>query len=278
MGSSTEDQKQFQEDFCGNRRDSERNRTQATVENPADPKWHSYPFPNNVIVCIDDKDTTFTQRLIDKCRLSAKMGRTVILALGTPPGSSSLKSYLEKHKKAPPFYFFLNIAASALPYGTPMGWKSLPFDLISFDPISQCLDQPRLSHPDYPPRNTFPASPFKTHFILFHPDPAKAQWDLTHNDLADLSWSLLGSLAASPPQTPPTILRPTRPPTEKNPHPPSFHTPLLYSSLGPRPGDEDPLHHPLAPLLSVAWYKRNGMIPNNGSLATFLPGEEECSS
>ena len=272
-------QKRFQEDFCGNRIDADGVRTQAKMENPDDPNWSKEPFLNNVIVCVADNDFTFIHHLIDKCRLSAKRGKTVILALGTPPGSSSLDSYRKAHPKdGCPFYFLLDIAASALPYGTPMGWKSSPSDLLSFDPISQCLDQPRTSHPDFPPRNTFPASPFPTRFILFHSDPAKVQWNLTHSDLAYLAWGLLGSLAASPPQKSPTTLRPNRPPTPENPHPPSFPTPLLYSSLGPCPGDENPRHHPLGPLLSVAWYKRMGMIPHNCTLATFLPGDQECCS
>ena len=54
---------------------------------------------------------------------ASEKGATVVLALGTAPSSSTLDSYLEDPPDAKPFYFVLNIAASALPYGTPMGWK-----------------------------------------------------------------------------------------------------------------------------------------------------------
>ena len=101
-GSSIAAQKRFQED-CGNRTDSDGVRTRAKVENPADPNWPKEPFLTNVIVCVDDNDTTFTHLLIGKCHLSAKRGKTVILALGTPPGSSSLKSYLKKTQRCAPF-------------------------------------------------------------------------------------------------------------------------------------------------------------------------------
>ena len=67
----------------------------------------------------------------------------------------------------------------------------------------------------------------------------------------------------------------TRPPTDNHPRPPSSPVPILYSSLSPRPGDDNPLHHPIAPLLSAAWFKPKDTVLPSCTLAAFLPHDED---
>jgi hypothetical protein len=219
-------------------------------------------------------DTEFIHRLLDKCRISAAAGITVVLVLGSPHGSSSISSYKLEHPHAY-FHYFLKIPYHALPHGSPLGWHSLPAQSLSYDTTNQCFSQSHLSHPDFPPRDTFPVSPYPTNFILFNKDPRQVLWNLSHQDITDLSWSLLGSLAPPPPHESPVLIRPTRPSTTKHPRPSSCSLPLLYSHMGPNPIDQNPLRLPIAPLLCATWYNRGGMIPPNYTLADFLPPEIE---
>ena len=75
LGLSPESRARVQADFCTsaeNRNDPTRNKRQATVEDPSDSEWSKHGFPNNVIVMIDDTNTTFTHLLIDERRSTAK--------------------------------------------------------------------------------------------------------------------------------------------------------------------------------------------------------------
>jgi len=99
-----------------------------------------------------------------------------------------------------------------------------------------------------PTQHTFFSSTKKTGEILCN---------LSHQDMKDLAWSTQGSLAPLPPNQYPVIIRPTRPPTTKNPRPPDSSFPIQYTYLhgtqldkkeSPAPPDRPPsLRHLVSP-------------------------------
>ena len=231
------------------------------LDDPSNPTWSKTPFHHNVLIAIDDKDEHFIHLLIDKCRVSAAAGITVDLVLGSPHGSSSLSSYKMKNPSAY-FHYFLKIPHQSLPFGSPLGWYSLPNQSLSYDSTKKCFSQSHFSHPDFPPRDKFPTSPYPTHFLLFNKKTGETLYNLSHQDIKDLAWSTLGSLAPLPPNQYPVIIRPTRPPTTKNPRPPDSSFPIQYTYMGQNSTEKNPLLHPIAPLLCAIWYHRDHIIPH----------------
>jgi hypothetical protein len=251
----------------------------ADIDDPDLTKWANTPWNNNTYVLLDDPGKTSLEALLKKCRITAEKGYVVLLVLGDPTGECAKHPGL-RSSSAPPYSSaqFLQLDASALPYGTALGWRSAPRTHPAWGPDTDAFRFPAAAHPDVSPRGPTQAAPFKTLFHVFAPPHRLSSiLDAPPKVLSALGFTIANTCHTFPPTRPPTWLLSQSAPNGPGNPPRRCTFDLSFHTLPALP----PEHNPLTALSLCSWLPFPSLIEAFGNghntLHHLLPEEERPS-